>query len=115
MLLKFINKMIPDDEHITIYEIQTLAAKDRNMTLTEKDTLDSYYSILPKTQGIYDSSTQKTTPFTRDQEVFVKYGLLPLIRYNVPRLHEVLAIYNMTIDSIFEWQDTSHYCGSIMY
>jgi len=99
-----INKMILDDKHIKISEIQTLVNKGQNMTLAEKDELDRYYSILPETHGIYDPFTKKTKPFTEDQRAFVKYGILPLIRCNIPRLHEILAIYDLTIDTIFEWQ-----------
>lgn len=106
--------MIQDDEHVKISDIQALVAKGRNMTLAEQDTLKMYCSILPETLGLFDPSTKNITPFTKDQKVFVKYGLLPLVLNNVPRLHEVMAVYDLTIDSIFEWHDNScFYSGSL--
>ena len=108
--------MIPDDEHIKISDIQALLSKGRNITLAEQDTLKMYCSILPETLGIYDPFTKNMTPFTDEQSAFVKRGLLPLVRNNVPHLQEVMAVYNLTIDSIFEWHDNSYfYSGSLGY
>ena len=91
--------MIPDDEHIMISDITTLLLKGRNMTLAEKEELDSF--------------SKTTTPLTRDQQLFVKHGLLPLVRNNVPRLSDILALYDLTIDSVFEWKANDYYSGSL--
>lgn len=105
--------MIPDDEYIMISDITTLLLKGRNMTLAEKEELDSCLEILPQTQGIFDPLTKTTTLFTRDQQLFVKHGLLPLVRNNVPRLTDILALYDLTIDSVFEWKANDYYSGSL--
>lgn len=107
--------MIPDDEHVKISDMQALVAKGRNMTLDEKDRLDMYCSILPETIGLFDPDTKNITHYTKDQKAFIKHGLLPLVLHNVPRLHEVMAIYNMTIDSICEWHDTSSFYSGSLY
>ena len=101
--------MIPDDEYITISNVKSLLLKGRNMTLAEKEKLDYNLEILPQTQGIFDPLTKTTKPFTTDQQLFVNHGLLPLVKNNVPHLNDVLALYDLTIDSVFEWRANDYF------
>jgi hypothetical protein len=97
--------MIIDDEYIMIADIQTLSAKGQNMTLAEKVNLDQLYAMLPKTRGVYDPQTKKTNDFTMEQMAFVKHILCPLVRYNVPRLTQVLSVYGFDMGTVFVWED----------
>ncbi len=96
--------MIPDDEFITISDILSISDKGKNMTIAEKERLDYLYSILPNTNGTYDERTDSIIPFDHNQRQFVTYILTSYLRYNVPNLNEVLAIYNLKMNSVYVWQ-----------
>lgn len=97
--------MLLDDEHIKISEVQALQAKGLNMTLAQKEVLDGWYRMLPKSSGIFCSATKKTRLFTPDQQAFVRHGLLPLVTNNVPKLDQVLAIFGFDVNTVFVWED----------
>ena len=97
--------MILDSEYIMIADIQTLSAKGQNMTLAEKVNLDQLYDMLPKTSGVYDPQTKKINDFTMEQIAFVKHILCSLVRYNVPRLTQVLSVYGFDMETVFAWED----------
>ncbi len=99
--------MLLDDVHITIAEIQRLQEKGRTMTLAEKDQLDNYYLCLSDACGTYDIQTKTTKPFTLEQYQFVKHVFLIYVRKNIPKLKEVMALYDLSFDTIFVWEDTS--------
>lgn len=103
--------MLQDDVHITIHEIQRLQNKGRDMTLAEKDQLDEYYSILPKACGIYDTKTKTIKPFTTEQYLFVRYIIATYIQKHIPKLEEVMALYDLPLHTIFVWEDTNSNYG----
>lgn len=98
--------MLLDDEHITIAEIYQLQDKGLNMTLREKNTLDMYYKYLPETQGVYDQTAKSIKRYSYEQQQFVNHVLLECVKYKLPKLNEILALYGMSMDTVFVWQDT---------
>lgn len=103
--ISMILTMILDDQYITIKPLMELIAKGKNITIAEKERLDNDMECLADAFCIIDTKTQETIPFTHDQQLFVKYILLTYIRKKLPKLNEVLQVYNLSIDTIFVWKD----------
>ena len=79
----------------------------------EKETLDSWYKMLPNTHGILDPQTNKVKAFNNDQSAFVKNVLTSFVRYNVPRLDQVLALYGLDMNVTFVREDDAPWFSSI--
>lgn len=99
--------MLQDDEHITITEIQNIQDKGRYMTLDEKDRLESYYNYLQYSQEVMNPKTKIIKTLTAEQRDFVRYVLPVYIKRKLPKLDEVMVLYNLNKDDIFIWIDTS--------
>lgn len=97
--------MMLDDEHITIDYIYNLQEKGLNMTLNEKTMLDQMYSMLPETQGMIDPKTKVFVRYNHEQLQFVRHVLLSCVKNKVPKLAEILAIYGLSMGTVFVWQD----------
>ena len=93
---------------ITIPKIYKIDDKGGNMTLNEKRKLDEYYAYLPKTQGTYCETTKTKTPYTNNQYPFIRHILPTLVKQRIPKLDQVLAIYGLSLDTIFVWEDDRH-------
>ena len=96
--------MISEDEHFKISDILSLMDKGKNMTLSEKENLDDMMKMMQETYGYLDSQN-KYELFNMEQRAFVKNILYFYLKQKGPKLYEVLAIYNLDINTIFVWKD----------
>ena len=85
-------------------ELLTLVEKGGDITLTEKSRLDNELRLLAE---IHQTTTGSLSP---GQALFVRRVLPEYVRHQVPRLYQVMALYNLTTDTVF-YHETEPFHG----
>lgn len=89
---------------IRVPELLGLVEKGGDITMTEKSRLDHELSLLSQ----IDSTTAGR--LTGDQAQFARRVLPVYIQHRVPQLADVMAVYGLTMDTVF-YHETEPYGG----
>lgn len=103
--------MLLDDEHIKVSELLEIVKKGDQKSIAEQNKLNMDLKMLSECSVIYDASQKRNVRLTMDQQMFVKNVLGSFVCLNMPKLAEVMHVYDLGTDTIFVWMDYGSGCG----
>jgi hypothetical protein len=88
----------------TAQRLLDLVRKRDDRTLAEDRDMTSSIDSLMKCDHVINDGRER--PMTEEQKMFVRYILPTALRYDIPKLDDMMRVYGLSLQSVFRYEQS---------